>query len=263
MIKVKYSLMLLLLLAVVQVYGQASQNLSVGYNVGAFKATSINNFIRSYNDVNEMGKDGLSEVRFLQGISVGYQLRINRIYGEITYTKSFFGTSANLDFDEKRKMKMRNNEIGILGGGIIGSGDFKVNIGVGAVGMNSTIHFFVRQRDGSNSYGNERLLNGSYNALAFLGTVKVVAVKQISERMSVYGGIQFVGAVRGTSFAYNDDNIAKGAFSSANKGAYQLPEDYEDWLAIGSEEYSLQYKPFVEPRYTGLVFHTGVRYTFQ
>lgn len=261
--KFTHSILLMIMFVSAEVHGQAIQNFGVGYNLGIYSAGSINNFIRSYNDVNDLGKNGLSDVRFLHGISLGYQFRINHMYGEVGYGRSFFGTSAKLDFGDKRHMKMRNNEFTVVGGGIIGSGNFRLNIGVGMAGMTSTIHLYTRQRDGSISYGTERLLNGSYSAIVLLGIVKVEAEKQFSDRLALYGGLQFGGAIPGTIFAYNDDNIAKGALSLFNKGAYQLPEDYAYWLSVGPEEYTLQDRPYAEAKFTGITIRTGIRYTLK
>lgn len=239
---------------------QYGHSFGAGLQLNSPLNPSVNKFIDGFNKVNQLGDKGLSKPRLYSGFGIDYRFEINKLFADMSYTQSVFGTRAAVSDGDVRHLRISNRTFEVASGGIIIRDKFNILIGCGMGGGKSIFRLFVKMRDGSTSYGHERVLNGTYSSVMIQALLKTDVVYKLNDRIHLFGNLKYAFTIPGTLFNLNDDNIAKAALGPGFKGAYQLPEDYESWLAMGEINYSLDYRPFVKADWRGPQLNFGIRY---
>lgn len=241
-------------------HAQYGHSFGFGLQLNSPVNPSVNKFIDGFNKVNQTGDGGLSKPRLYSGFGVDYRFEINKLFADMCYTQSVFGTHAAVTGGDVRHMRISNRLFEVVSGGVIARDKFNILIGCGMGGGKSIFRMFVKMRDGGISYGHERFLNGTYSTFMILALLRTDVVYKLNERMHLFGNLKYAFNIPGTIFNLNDDNIAKGALGYGFKGAYQLPEDYESWLAMGETNYTLDNRPYVKADWRGPQLNFGIRY---
>lgn len=239
-------------------HAQYGHSLGFGLQLNAPVNPSVNNFIDGFNKVNKPNGGGLSKPRLYSGFGVDYRFEINKLFADMCYSQSIFGTRADLNDGDVRHLRISNRFFEAISGGTIKREKFDILIGCGLGAGKSIIRMFVKMRDGGTSYGHERVLNGTYATYMIQALLKTDVVYKLNDRIRLFGNLKYAFTIPGTLFNVNDDNFAKSALGF--KGAYQLPQDYETWLAIGETNYTLEYHPYVKADWRGPQLNFGIRY---
>jgi hypothetical protein len=128
----------------------------------------------------------------------------------------------------------------------------------GAILGKSIIKSTYTYRDGMESYGNEKVLNGIYTSILIKGIYGIKSGINITKKIGVFMNAMYIPKGLLVDPGLEDMSTAKGAKYLAPEG--KIPTDYERFLdSRDNEAYAGDY---VRSDFSGIQFSIGLRSTF-
>lgn len=187
-------------------------HLTIGTNIGSVKNSTLDDYIKAYNEVNAAKLSGnFKNFTTMYGYQMGFRYTILEMtIGEIHASSQ----EQSLSPLTKRVMDLRINYLKVYGSFPLFKG--KLWLGVGMQTVKSIYSLALKYNNDQISYGKESNLSGNYKGLAANTIVKLeyMAIKREKHALGV--DFSFSSVIKGTDGPWTDNNAAKGALNLSN-----------------------------------------------
>lgn len=223
------------------------------------------NFVNTYNSVIKPIAP-LTNFKTHKSFDIGYKACYKVFFGIISWQHLHLRAEAGFNFNEKRRFDYYNNAITFGGGArVLNVYKQKINVfltGEMRAGDATRLTSSYIYRDGFESIGGDKTLNGTYLDAGTLGSewgalLKMKIIKGLNlETKFVY---QFNNSVIGSTFT---DLSNYKTFSTGGLGVLNLPADYQVYINQGAVNYILTNGSNIKSNFKGFKFCFGLSYLF-
>lgn len=203
-------------------------HVSAGASGGSLKNKSFDEYIDSYNEVNQsVLKEDFNHFRWVTGYEVGVRWTIMDI-GIGGYDG--FKQEREVAATRSRVMDFKIRYFNALAAIPMAQGRFVLSFGLQTV--RSVFSASLLYNNGEISFGKESPLNGNYKGLGLNGLLRLegMIVKTELHAIGIHG--TFTGAIAGAGGNWTDNNAAKGGILVNSVTSTEIKTSFSGW-AIG------------------------------
>jgi hypothetical protein len=210
-------------------------HVSVGASGGSLKNESFDQYIDSYNEVNQsVLKEDFNHFRWVSGYEIG-----------VRWTIMEFGMGGYDGFKQERVvtpirsrvMDFKIRYFNALASFPMGKERFVFSIGLQAV--RSVFSASLLYNNGATSFGKESGLNGNYKGLGANGLLRLEGMIVKTEQHAVGISATFTGAIAGAGGNWTDNNAAKSGILVNSVTSTEVKTSFTGWSIGLNYHYSL------------------------
>ncbi len=240
---------LLLLIATDLIAIEGGFGLGAGFRFGKPVNSGYSSFIRSYNEFYKSQlKTPFRDLAMGAGFGINTEISLGAFVMSMAYNQWSFRNLSEFTNGTKREVKLSQNQLAMgMGLGYISKKGF-LTVTANMLLGTEKLHSQYIYKNGMNSYGLERALNGVYEGTRLAGSLKLQAGISV-----LYAGVEYLFGGKEMN-PITDDNAQRSDYGYP----WGLPTDVGRWFNSGSFAYGLD--DFIAPVTNGWRFEIGLRF---